>query len=863
MSTQHPRDETQSLRPDIASADATLSLPQGNSLPSALPAQIGQYRIVRAIASGGMGTVYEAEQQSPKRTVALKVIRHGLTTPALLRRFELESQVLGRLQHPGIAQIYEAGFAETESGTQPFFAMEYVRGEDLRKYVNRTNLSTRQRLDLIARICDAVHHAHQKGVIHRDLKPGNILVDASGQPKILDFGVARATDSDMQVTTMQTDVGQLIGTIQYMSPEQVAADPNQLDTRSDVYSLGVIAFEILTGRPPYDLKNKMIHEAARIIREEELTRLSTFNRTLRGDVETIVGRALEKEKERRYPSAAGLAEDIRRYLADEPILARPPSAIYQLQKFAKRNKALATGLAIAMAALLVGMFTSTALYLRAENARRSEQEQRERAEKTAKELEVVTEFQQSMLTGIDAEAMGRRIVNAQRAEIRTSMENERADAAQIEAALASFDKSVKGMNATDLALKVVDENVLARAVETIDEQFAEQPITRASLQQVVADTYQFLGLHDPAIPLQEAALHTRRRELGDRHPDTLTSVSALGALLKAMGKLDEAETYHREAMVGRRRTLGEGHPSTITSITNMGSLLSQMGKYSEAEPYYKEALEASRHVLGNDHPRTLLSINNMGSLLFRMGKYTEAEPLLREAVEGRRRVLGNDHPHTMISINNLGGLLARMGKFAEAEPYLQETLDGSRRELGDYHPSTLTLVNNMGFLFKRMGRLADAELYFRKALEGRRQTLGDAHPSTLNTVNNMGALLSQMGKDSQAEPYYREALDGFRRVLGDDHPQTLESTTSMATWLTKMTRFAEAEPLLREALNHCRRKYGDDNPRTTEVVNHLIMLYDAWHAAEPDQGYDAEAAEWRAKLEEVEASTDSESTEEP
>lgn len=242
--------------------------PVGNA---SLPQQIGPFKIVKKIGEGGMGTVYEALQENPTRTVALKVIRGGLASASLLKRFELESQVLGRLQHPGIGQIYQAGTADTESGKTPYFAMEYVHGVDLRQHVKQNKLSTRDCLDLLARICDAVHHAHQKGVIHRDLKPGNILVDQSGQPKILDFGVARATDSDMQVTTMQTDVGQLIGTLQYMSPEQVAADPNDLDTRSDVYALGVIAYEILTGNPPYNLKNKMIHEAARIIREDEPT----------------------------------------------------------------------------------------------------------------------------------------------------------------------------------------------------------------------------------------------------------------------------------------------------------------------------------------------------------------------------------------------------------------------------------------------------------------------------------------------------------------------------------------------------------------------------------------------------------------
>ncbi len=334
-----------------------------------LPERIGPFRILATIGEGGMGTVYEAEQDSPRRTVALKVIRAGLASSALVKRFALESQVLGRLQHPGIAQVYQAGTEETVSGRLPYFAMEYVRGVDLLQHVNEKKLSPRERLELLARLCDAVEHAHQKGVIHRDLKPGNILVDASGQPKILDFGVARATDSDMQVATMQTDVGQIIGTLQYMSPEQAAADPGELDTRSDVYALGVIAYELLTGQSPYDLKNRKIHEATRIICEEEPTWASSINREFRGDIETIVAKALEKDKTRRYQSAAALAEDIRRYLGDEPILARPPSVMYQLRKFTLRHKAIVTGVTAVFVVLLVGVIVSTRSAIREREAK--------------------------------------------------------------------------------------------------------------------------------------------------------------------------------------------------------------------------------------------------------------------------------------------------------------------------------------------------------------------------------------------------------------------------------------------------------------------------------------------------------------
>ncbi len=345
--------------------------------------RIGRYVIRRLIGTGGMGSVYEAEQERPRRLVALKLIRPGLTSLQVLRRFEHEAQVLGQLHHPGIAQVFEAGVAE--AGQVPFFAMELILGQPIDRYVREAGLSLRQRFDLFAKVCDAVHYAHTKGVIHRDLKPANILVDEFGQPKVLDFGVARLTNADVQAT-MQTDAGQLIGTLAYMSPEQVVGRPGDLDVRSDVYSLGVILYELVAGKPPYNVAGHTIPEAARMIREDEPSRLSLAagpgipSGSVRGDVETIVAKALEKDKTRRYPSAADLAADIRRYLSDEPIIARPASALYQLRKLARRHKGLVTGLAVAFAILVLGVIGTSTFALRATWQRDAAQREQRRAE---------------------------------------------------------------------------------------------------------------------------------------------------------------------------------------------------------------------------------------------------------------------------------------------------------------------------------------------------------------------------------------------------------------------------------------------------------------------------------------------------
>jgi formylglycine-generating enzyme required for sulfatase activity/predicted Ser/Thr protein kinase len=341
------------------------------SIQRAMPRQIGPYQVLEVLGEGGMGVVYRARQDVPNREVALKIIQPLAMAKKSLRRFEHEVEVLGRLQHPGIAQIYAAGTFETSLGRQPYFAMELVNGRPLLEDAEARQLGTRERLQVFSDICEAVHHAHQKGVIHRDLKPANILVDGAGRPRILDFGIARATSGDMQTVTHQTDLGQIVGTVAYMSPEQAGGNPDDLDTRSDVYSLGVILYELLTGQLPYDVHGKILHEAVRVIREEDPTPISAYHRFLRGDVETIVQAALTKEKDRRYQSALDLAGDLRRYLKSEPILARPSSAVYQLRKFATRNKVLVGSVVTIIVTLATGL-TVAGFALRKESVAREE-----------------------------------------------------------------------------------------------------------------------------------------------------------------------------------------------------------------------------------------------------------------------------------------------------------------------------------------------------------------------------------------------------------------------------------------------------------------------------------------------------------
>ena len=945
--------------------------------------QIGRYLIIRKVGEGGMGIVYEAQQKEPvERRVALKLIKIGMDTNEVIARFESERQALALMSHPNVARVLDAG--ATEQG-RPYFVMEFVGGVPITKHCDDHKLDIEERLDLFMQVCDAVQHAHQKGIIHRDIKPGNVLVeyeDGQATPKVIDFGIAKATNRELTERTLFTERGQMIGTPEYMSPEQAEMSGQDIDTRCDIYSLGVLLYELLTGALPFDpesLRGAAQAEMQRIIREVDppkpSTRLSSLSaaeadtgitlaacrrtdlralaRRVRGDLDWIVMKCLEKDRARRYETPHALILDLQRHMTSEPVLAGPPSASYRLAKFVRRNRGAVIAATLVSVALIAGIagiswqaVVATRERDRADKARTAETEQRQLAEvrereatearaeaqTRADELKIVTEFQQSMLGDIDAAQMGRELFKNLVASVRESLAAEGVSPDEADSALADFETMLYRTNATDAALKLLDEQVLSRAVKTIESNFADKPLTRAALQQTVAATYREIGRYAQAMLLQDAALNMRRAALGDEHPTTLTSIDNKARLLKSMGRFAEAKEHFREALEGRRRALGEDDPDTFTSINNMGFVLEAMGELIEAEAYFREALAGRRKVLGNDHPDTLESIHNMGFLLKSMGRLAEAKQLQSEALEGCRRVLGDDHPGTLTSITAMGMLLKSMGNLAEAEPYFREALEGRRRVLGSDHTDTLTSINNMGFLLKSMGKVTEAESYYREALEGQRRVLGNEHLYTLISMINVGSLLRSSGKLVEAEPYCREALAGCRHTVGDNHPITLKAIRSMGSLLRLMGKFEEAGPYLREALEGSRRALGDNHPDTLSAISSLgdllesmdrneeaeelmseavdrakrflpeghwhtglyltkhgkclakleryadaemalleacrileatrgskhkstigavktlVYLYDLWHGAEPDRGYDTKADEYRAKL---------------
>jgi tetratricopeptide (TPR) repeat protein len=786
-----------------------------------LPTTIGRYQILRLLGEGGMGVVYEAEQEHPHRTVALKVIKPGFTGPELLRRFEQESEALGRLQHPGIAQVHEAGNVDNGFGPQPYFAMELVLGESLLQYARAHQLSVRQRLELIAKVCDAVHHAHQRGIIHRDLKPSNILVAEDGQPKILDFGVARVMDSE-EHATRQTDLGQLVGTVAYMSPEQMLADPLELDTRSDVYALGLILFELLAGRLPYTVSGQL-HEALSTIRDQDPVPLSSFNRACRGDIETIVGKALEKDKTRRYASASEMAADLRHHLNDEPIAARPPSARYQLQKFARRHRTLVAGVAAVLLVLVVGIIAST---WEARRAQRAEQA----ARNAAGTANAVNDFLQNDLL-----------------------------------AQASASAQARPDNTPDSDIKV--RTALDRAAAHIAGKFVAQPLVEASIRRTIGTTYKDLGLYPSAEPQMQAALELRQRVLGDEHRDTLESMSNLAQLYRYEGKNAQAEALFTKVLELQRRVLGEIDRDTLNTMNSLAVLYRHEGKYSQAEPLYIRVLEArqrvlgqenrdtsetmndlavlytyqakyvqaesllnkalniEQRVLGEEHPATLETMNNLAAVYKDDGRYMSAESLYTRVVTLHRRVLGEDHPATLISMDNLGGLYMREGKYAQAESLLAQALGVQRRTLGEEHPSTLVTMSNLGAVYFHEGKYGQAESLSTRVLEIKRRVLGEQHPETLTSMHNLAFLYEEVGKHVQAEQWFTKVLEIQRRVLGEDHPDTLLSMRDLAAVYGEQGKSAQAEVLCAKALEVQQRVLGDAHADTLLSMNNLAVLY--------------------------------------
>ncbi|HYV86220.1 MAG TPA: serine/threonine-protein kinase [Patescibacteria group bacterium] len=772
-----------------------LAAPVEPPSPAAQAGQtLGPYTLIAPLGEGGMGEVWLADQQEPvRRQVAIKVIKSGMDTAQVVARFEAERQALALMDHPAVAKVFEAG--STPQG-RPYFAMEYVRGVAINEHCDRQRLTTSERLGLFRLACDGVQHAHQKAVIHRDLKPSNVLVtlqDGKPVPKIIDFGVAKATAQRLTERTLATALGAMIGTPEYMSPEQADLSGEDVDTRTDVYSLGVMLYELLVGVLPFDageLRRGGLDDVRRRIREEEprtpSARLGglveaaatekaarrrvdaiTLRRQVKGELDWIVMKALEKDRARRYGSPAELAADIGRHLDHLPVLAGPPGVGYRARKFVRRHR---VGVAFATLAVIGLAGFGLAMALQSQRIAR----ERDRANREAATANRTLSFLAELFEVSDpSEARGS---------------------------------------------TVTAREILDRGAAKIDAEMKDEPLVRAKLLLTLGEVYQSLGLEASARPLLETSLSLRRGALGAADPETLDSMSALATLLQDQGKLGEAEAGFRAVLAGRRAGLGVDHIDTLVAANNLGLLLQQEDKLREAETYLREALDGERRTLSPDDPEILTSLNNLGLLLQDLGRPAEAEPYAREVLDACRRTIGDDHPQTLTAINNLALVLGAEGKLAEAEPLWREALATRRRVLGNDHRLTLLSVLNLGQFLRDSGRLPEAETSLREALDGCRRVLGPEHPRTLSALNAMANLESAQGKLREAEASHRSCLATRRRTLGDDHQDTLDSMEGLASVLHDELELAGAEALFRESVERAGKALGPDHPITLGAV---------------------------------------------
>jgi serine/threonine protein kinase len=791
-----------------------------------VPGRIGQYAIRGEFGTGGMGVVYLADGERPRRAVALKVIRAGVATASMIRRFELEGQVLGRLQHPGIAQIFEAGMAEIGGAQRPFFAMELVQGRPLTEHCAGAELPARARLELLAKVCDAVHHAHQKGVIHRDLKPGNILVDPAGQPKILDFGVARAVDADI-AATMQTDPGLIVGTLAYMSPEQAAGDPRAVDTRADVYALGVMMYEMLAGRLPHDLTNKGVPEAVLAIRDTEPPKLSVISRVFKGDVATIAAKAMEKDRARRYQSASEMAADIRRYLRDEPIQARPPSVVYQFRKFAKRNTSLLAGLGTA--AVLAAAVTTYAFVRisgerdRAVAAQEREHAQRERAQAVNSFLKRMVAFSDPDL-GFGPDPTVREMLVWATAEIASgALEGQAEVEMDVCESLRSSYVSL-GLYASALPHA---ERVARLRGELLGE---THPDTLVSIRKLVF-LYGQAGRNDEALALVERALEASRRVYGEEGDETLSCLLSKGNILMRLGRASEAEPLELKVLAHRRATRGDDDLDTALAMWELGAVYRDQKRYADALPLYEHALAVVQRIRGDSHHTTVRLATGLAREVYMpLGRKDDARQLLRATIDHAAPTLGLRHPEVMQARFQLCELVRTAGRLEEVEKEYRSLIADVLAEKGPCLQGA-TMQIRLAWTLEDLGRAGEAVAPAREACATRSALAGATAIPTLRARAVLGAALVRAGQPAEAERELRQALRDFEEAESRDNYRWV-AMSALGEALAAQDRLDEALPLAEEALSRL-KGLGEDHRQLIEARRRVEAIRAAMAGRDP------------------------------
>jgi len=785
-----------------------LSLAVDESKPTEHPGtRIGPYTLVEKIGEGGFGLVFVADQSAPvRRTVALKVIKPGMDTAQVVARFEAERQALALMDHPNIAKVFDAGVTETG---RPYFVMELVRGASITEHCDCNRLSPNERLALFMNVCDAVQHAHQKGIIHRDLKPSNVLVttrDGTPVVKVIDFGVAKAIGHQLTERTFHTNVAQLVGTPLYMSPEQAELSGLDIDTRSDIYSLGVLLYELFTGSTPFDRKRfaeAPYDEVRRIIREEEpatpSTRLSLSDETLatvaacrkteparlskllRGDLDWITMKCLEKDRTRRYQTASALAADIQNYLSGEPVTAGPPGTAYRLRKFVKRNRGAVTAVSFVLMTLLIGIAGTTWGFVR--EARKAE---------------------------------GERLARQEAQSVIKFMEDNVFAAARPELDEGGLGHDVKLRDAMKAALPKVAEG------------FADNPLTEARLRMTLGKTFSSLG--DPATAEMQ---FSRARDLyaatlGADHPTTLQSMSELAHSFSDLGRQSEALALYEKTLNARQAILGHDHPETLSSMGAVSECYADLGRYDESLALFDKTLKMQQAKCGRDHPDTLGTMHNLAICYSTLGRHTEAMELREETVRLRKAKLGSHHRDTLGSMQNLANSYAALGRHADALRLAEETLNLQKVKLGPSHPATLMSMNNVAIGYAVLGRHADALALREETLKLLLAKYGPDHSDTLRIKSGIANSYAALGRHAEAQTLREETLKLKKAKLGLDHPDTLIEMHNLGNSYATLGRHAEALAQREETLQLQKAKFGLDHPETirmnAKVADSLLAL---------------------------------------
>jgi serine/threonine protein kinase/tetratricopeptide (TPR) repeat protein len=872
------------------------------------PDRIGDYRILEPIGEGGMGTVYLAEQERPvRRRVALKLVKLGMDTREVVARFESERQALAMMNHPNVAAVYDAG--ATESG-RPYFVMEYVPGEPITSYCDKHRLSIHERLELFITVCNAVQHAHTKGIIHRDIKPSNILVmlhDGKPTPKVIDFGVAKATNQRLTEHTIFTQQGLLIGTPEYMSPEQAEMSQLDIDTRTDVYSLGVLLYELLTGTLPFDprtLRAAGYAAIKQVIREKEppkpSTRLSAlreqvtfkpdplvlktdqpqrllqamdatlprgmaadhpaakpdiqkalldranaqaiaapsaYSTTLleiadrrrtepktllglvRGDLDWIVMKCLEKDRTRRYETANGLALEVRRYLANEPVLAGPPGTGYRLRKFIRRNRVAVFAGALIAATLLLGVIGTTSGMVWAQRERR-------RAEA------------QTVLARKEAE-------NASQAEAEQSRQRERAE----RAAASETRQREKSEKVADFMSGIFEgvgpsvalgrdtamlRELLDAAAKRIDAgELSRNPEAEIRLRLSLGETYRQIAAYDAAERMLTPAEQLARTTFGREHAELAEAMSTNALLLKDMGRLQDALSIFAAALEMRQRLFKGDHPSVATDLNSVASCLRSLGREVEALPKYEAALEMYERLFKGDHPDVATTLSNVAFCLRSLGRAVEAQPKYEAAMEMRQRLFKGDHPDVAASLGNVASCLDSLGRSTAALPKHEAALEMYQRLYKGDHPDVASSLSNMAFCLGSLGRSAEALPKHEAALGMYQRLYKGDHPDVAASLNNVAFCLDSLGRSAEALPKYEAALEMSQRLFKGDHPAVATNLNNVAFCLDNLGRAAEALPELQAALEMRQRLYKGDHPDVASSLNNIAFcLVSLGHQAE-------------------------------